>query len=184
MTTKRYEITDEQQYLLDKNPQLEPVSFLDDGDLLVLQKTSPLTAPYEGGSLATYRPYIITLDGRVQGVSYHHEHYHALDDLLESRQAERDVWVTPPTIPAIITPTEAAELLLLVYRIYVKPRTVRNRLLDGTLAGGRLGDSNRPNWYTTCRALDQAVRRGRFPDPIPELPPLADVDEEDPDEPS
>ena len=184
MTTQRYVITDEQQYLLDKNPQFEPVSFLDDGDLLVLQKTSPLTAPYEGGSLATYRPYIITLDGRVQGVSYHHERYHSLDSPLEGRRAAQPPAAGGGPIPDIASVDEAVLYLKNAHRIIVTGRTVRNLLTNGKLEGERLGFGQKPPWYTTWHALNHAVRRGRFPDPIPELPPPADVDEEDPDEPS
>jgi hypothetical protein len=204
MTTQRYEITDEQHYILDKNRYIKPVSFLDDGDLLILEPTDPMTAPYEGGRLALYQAYVLTVDGDIQGMSYHHERHHDLSAPWRPPQADQPVGVTLATTPDIISAAQAAQLLLIAYRVDVTSRTVRNWLRDGKLAGGQLGSADTSPWYTTARAIDQAAGQAWFPSPMPEVPPrpaageldaraelatdallghlLADVDEGDNDE--
>ena len=87
MTTPRYEITDEQQKILDRNTYFKPASFLDDGDLLVLVLAMHGREITEGGWPAIYRPYVLTVNGKVQGISYHHCHYHDLSKPFTGRQA-------------------------------------------------------------------------------------------------
>ena len=67
-------LTADQAELLANNPHLTPVEVLSDGDILVLdlEETNPEVFPDGFG------PYILTTDGRVQGVNYHYRHSHGV----------------------------------------------------------------------------------------------------------
>lgn len=95
MTKQRYEITQEQQEVLDNHPNMKPVSFLDDGDLLILEKGYLCNAPYEGRHLSSYEPCIVSTHGNIHGVIPHYELSHDLSRPFQGRQAGEEVTSGP-----------------------------------------------------------------------------------------
>lgn len=193
MTTPTYQTTPEQQELLDKNPQHYAVSFLDDGDLVICEDAASQTADRQPIGHELWAVWVLTRDGKVHSFEHHYHNYHdwtnetpgrELDgsnwddghavgyeagyEAAQEDQAERD---QQPQDRRIIDANQASQHLLLKYRVNVTPRTVRNWLREGKLAGGQLGDADRSPWYTTYDALDQASTRAWFPDPEPALEP-------------
>lgn len=91
MTTPRYEITDEQQEVLDIYPDMKPVSFLDDGDLLVLESFYLYYPPPERRRLVNYEPGVVSTHGNVHGVCAHYELSHDLSKPFTGRPAGEEV---------------------------------------------------------------------------------------------
>jgi len=88
MTEKSHQITDEQQKFLENNPYFKPVSFLDDGDLLILDPRYQDTPPPHEGYPAPHKVYVLTWLGVVQGAYYHFTHFHDLSQPVTSRQPQ------------------------------------------------------------------------------------------------
>ena len=61
-------LTPQQINTLESCPHLDPIEVLSDGDLLVIDNESK--PDY------TLGPYILTKDGKIQGVDYHYSNYH------------------------------------------------------------------------------------------------------------
>lgn len=189
MTAPTYQITPEQQELLSNNPHHHAVSFLDDGELLICEDTATRTDIAPTSKPDLWSVWILTRDGKVQSLAHHYHNYHDWHnetpgrpaDLPEYDAGHADGWqagyaaaqadhVDQPSqagAPRIIDAQQASQYLLLKYRVDVSPRTIRNWLNDGKLAGDQLGDADRSPWYTTYDAIDQAATRAWFPDPVP-----------------
>lgn len=70
-----------------KNTYLVPVSRLEDGDLLCLDKTEVATGPFGKGP-GHFGPYILTREGWLQDPHYHYRYHHGLN-VKTTMQVER-----------------------------------------------------------------------------------------------
>lgn len=170
MTTQPFTITQQQRDLLDANPHHHAVSFLDDGDLLICEDAGPVFPGMPEKNLPLWAVWVLTRDGSVQSTTWHLDHYHDWRNEHPGRPTAEPPPAPTTKPPAIIDVMDAAQHLLLKYRVDVTGRTVRNWLKAGKLAGSQLGSADRSPWYTTRDAIDVAATRDWFPDPIPELP--------------
>lgn len=177
MNYEPYTITKEQRDLFDLNPHLYPVSFLDDGDLLVVESIGDIERDGSGTVPQLWMTWLVKRNGQRVNILDHYDNDHDMQTIKLGRPSELVVDVPPAAAPAIIDVLEATQHLLLTYRVDVTPRTVRNWLADGKLAGSQLGSAERSPWYTTHDAIAQAATRAWFPDPLPELDPFP-VDDE------
>lgn len=60
-------MTEAQEQVIKENGHLVPLAALPDGDWLV------------GDVVPDFGPYVLTTDGRVQGVNYHYSRYHDIE---------------------------------------------------------------------------------------------------------
>lgn len=178
MTETPYVYTPEQRQLLHDRPHYHPVSFLDDGDLLIAEDAGPISRDEHETKLTFWAVWVLTRDGEVHTPEHHLTMYHpwwsdiAHREILEPERA-RAAYVAP-----ILSMDQATIYLFDTYRVNVHPRTVRNWCVDHKLAAGRLGTTSNAPWYTTSDALDQYSTRPSFPDPDPDAPTLAEYEKE------
>ncbi len=169
-------ISKEQREVLEDCPHLHPFSFLDDGDLLVVEDAGAANPAVETSSLVAWTVWILTRDGTIQSIMDHIELRH---DYLKEKPGLREFHLEHTSqvdAPRIIDGNQASQYLLLKYRVNVTPRTIRNWLRDGRVVGAQLGDAERAPWYTTHNALDLATKRDWFPDPDPDAPDLIELE--------
>ena len=155
MTDTQFCYTPQQQELLAANDHFIPAAILDDGDVLILEDAGPLGGPYEGGHIAKYLVYLLTRDGKVQGLSYHYQNYHELGAPLDG------------PIPLVREPSPALDTSLLMSlesaRVYLADvcnvelttRTLRNYCASHKLDCVRLSSKNKSPWYTQAAAVQK-----------------------------
>jgi hypothetical protein len=169
MTDNLFTITQDQRDILDANPHYHAVSFLDDGDLLIAEDAGSLPKGDRTYAPNLWATWLLDRYGQVSTVERHYGTHHDWENETPGRPAPEPPPPQTTPAPKIIDVQEAAQHLLLQYRVAVTPRTVRNWLKDGKLAGSQLGTADRSPWYTTRDAIDVAATRAWFPDPLPEL---------------
>lgn len=158
MTDAQFYFSTEQQELITANDHFFPAAILDDGDLLILQHAGPMGGPYEGGHIAKYLVYVLTRDGKVQGISYHYEHHHDLSAPLDS-----PITLIRESSPALdtsllITLESARVYLADVYDVELTTRTLRNYCASGKLDCVRLSNKRKSPWYTEVASLEALAR--------------------------
>jgi len=153
MTTTPFRYTTEQQELLANNAHFIPVAILDDGDVLIFQGAGPMGGPYEGGYIAKYLAYVLTRDGKIQGVSYHYENCHDVGARLDSPVAlEREP--SPALDTSLLITLDSARVYLAdVCNVELTTRTLRNYCASGRLDCVRLSDTSKSPWYTKAIAV-------------------------------
>jgi len=158
MTETPFRYTPAQQEMLGKNSYFIPADILSDGDVLILQDAGPMGGPYEGRHIAKYLAYVLTRDGKVQGLSYHYQNYHELGAPLDGPHL-RDVDPSPALDTSLLITLDSARVYLAdVYNVELTTRTLRNYCASGKLDCTRLsGKSNRP-WYTKVASLEALAR--------------------------
>ena len=174
MTVTPFRYTTEQEATLADNERFILAGILDDGDLLILEDAGPMGGRYEGGHIAKHDPWILTRDGKVQGLSYHYQYHHELGAPLDGP-------IPLPREPSpaldtslLITLDSARVYLAEVYGIEFTTRTLRNYCASGKLDCVRLaGKSNRP-WYTKAAALQKLA------EPVNQVEDLAPLPSDDP----
>ena len=154
MTDTQFCYTPQQQELLAANDHFIPAAILDDGDVLILEDAGPLGGPYEGGHIAKYLVYLLTRDGKVQGLSYHYQNYHELGAPLDA-----PITLVREPSPALdtsllITLDSARVYLADVYNVELTTRTLRNYCASGKLDCVRLSSKSKSPWYTKADSLE------------------------------
>ena len=153
MTDSPFGYTPEQQQLLADNDHFIPAAILDDGDLMILQDAGPMGGPYEGEHIAKYLPYVLTRDGKVQGLSYHYQNYHEVGAILDTpitlvRQP------SPALDTSLLITLESARVYLAdVCNVELTTRTLRNYCASGKLDCMRLSGKDKSPWYTKVASL-------------------------------
>jgi len=180
MTDTPFRYTTEQQESLERNARFIPAAILDDGDLLILEEAGPLGGTYEGTHIAKYLYWILTRDGRINGISYHYQHCHDLGAPLDG-----PITLVREPSPALdtsllITLDGARVYLADIYNVKLTTRTLCNYCASGKLDCMRLsGKSNAP-WYTKAASLERLAHEltGVEDDaPLPSDDPRFEVDD-------
>ena len=154
MTDTQFRYTPAQQEMIAKNDHLVPVDVLADGDVLVLEDAGPLGGSYEGTHIAKYLVWVLTCDGKVQGLSYHYQNYHDVGARLDSPiTLVREP--SPALDTSLLMTLESARVYLAdVYNVELTTRTLRNYCASRKLDCIRLSGKNKSPWYVEVDALE------------------------------